>query len=36
MHRTWWTGLILAGVLTVPLPVAAEFRTIELTVRGMD
>jgi hypothetical protein len=36
MHRTWLRGIVLVGLLAVPLPAAAEFRTIELAVRGMD
>ncbi len=36
MHRTWWRGLALAGLLALPAPAAAEFRSIELAVRGMD
>ena len=36
MNRIWWTGVALAGVLVLPATAAAEFRSIELTVRGMD
>lgn len=36
MDRTWWRGLLLAGLVALPAPAAAEFRAIELAVRGMD
>lgn len=36
IHRTWWQGIILAGLLAMPATAAAELRTIELSVRGMD
>lgn len=35
MHSTW-RGIVLAGLIALPAPAAAEFRAIELSVRGMD
>jgi hypothetical protein len=36
MHKTLWQGLLLLGILALPARAAAEFRSIELAVRGMD